>query len=739
MTYKLIIPLFIFFSFSIVSYPQSKKELEVQDFFWGENDTQKNNTQVPEKWKNESAVILYEEYYKEFRRFQKTIKITNGYRRRIKLNDQNAVTEFSDFTFTKKFLPKYGYHTWKNKGENTIGAKIIKPSGEEIIVDVDSEAIKVDDEYKLAIPNLQIGDIIDVFLHSFSKTGFVGVRSFDPETRILNQEYPIKKFVLKIDTGNGYFINFDTYNGAPELREEENEKSNRKLYELVAEDLEKTDFPRWYYPYRDLPYFKMKVNYAKSSALGIYKSSITDFRSDDAKTVQKSVTAGELLEFAKKEGYQFINPYNDEKWFAKEFQAYIDEKEFSGKEIARNLYNYIRHFDYTQFFQMKILKDSKIEYDSNISDNEKVFGQHKPPYSKNFQDYARVLRANEIKYECIVLLPRDEGDIDDLLYNDEKKVLLKLKLPNEDVVVTDTEVYSSYGSYSPLFENTEGYLLTYDDDNTKILDLKRVEFPKSSYNDNIEKEHTLIKISDNMSLDIKKKSECFGHLKSDHQDDLLSPFDVLKEDYDHYSRPTYIEQYKFKKKNRERVMNEYSSLEKKSKQNWNEHLKEKLQNEYDTEIQDYEYSIENSGRYQKNDPFVIEENFNVIDDFIKKAGESYLFEIGRFIGGQVAINEDEKQRKEDIYMDYPKTYENTIEVEIPEGYTVQGLENLSKNVENATGGFVSSAKMDGSKLIVNTKKYYRNYFEENKNWSLMISFLDAAYQFSQEKILLKKI
>ena len=89
-------------------------------------------------------------------------------------------------------------------------------------------------------------------------------------------------------------------------------------------------------------------------------------------------------------------------------------------------------------------------------------------------------------------------------------------------------------------------------------------------------------------------------------------------------------------------------------------------------------------------------------------------------------------------MAYPRSFENEIVFEIPAGYTVSGLEKLNVNVVNTTGQFVSTATINGNKLIIKTSKQYNNYFEPNSNWPKMIAFLDAAYQFTQEKILLKK-
>lgn len=130
--------------------------------------------------------------------------------------------------------------------------------------------------------------------------------------------------------------------------------------------------------------------------------------------------------------------------------------------------------------------------------------------------------------------------------------------------------------------------------------------------------------------------------------------------------------------------------------------------------------------------------FAVKNNLIKKAGDKYLIEIGKILTSQIEIDQKEKDRKNNIYMIYPRSFENEIILEIPAGYSVSGLEKLNKKVENETGGFTSSAEIKGNQLVIKTFKYYKNYYEPNANWNKMIAFLDAAYQFTQEKVLLKK-
>ena len=105
---------------------------------------------------------------------------------------------------------------------------------------------------------------------------------------------------------------------------------------------------------------------------------------------------------------------------------------------------------------------------------------------------------------------------------------------------------------------------------------------------------------------------------------------------------------------------------------------------------------------------------------------------------QVEITKKEKERKNNIYSNYPRSYENEIIFEIPDGYSAWGIEKLNKKVQNETGEFTSTAKIEGNKLIIKTLKQYNKYYWPNADWNKMVSFLDEAYQFTQEKILLKK-
>ena len=64
---------------------------------------------------------------------------------------------------------------------------------------------------------------------------------------------------------------------------------------------------------------------------------------------------------------------------------------------------------------------------------------------------------------------------------------------------------------------------------------------------------------------------------------------------------------------------------------------------------------------------------------------------------------------------------------------------MNINIDNESGSFISTAKVDGDKLIHTTKKVYKKNYDKKEAWPNYVSFLEAAYKFSQAKVVLKKV
>eukprot|EP01093_Parvamoeba_rugata_P001415 TRINITY_DN1181_c0_g1_i4.p4 TRINITY_DN1181_c0_g1~~TRINITY_DN1181_c0_g1_i4.p4 ORF type:complete len:241 (-),score=59.10 TRINITY_DN1181_c0_g1_i4:1381-2103(-) len=229
-----------------------------------------------------------------------------------------------------------------------------------------------------------------------------------------------------------------------------------------------------------------------------------------------------------------------------------------------------------------------------------------------------------------------------------------------------------------------------------------------------------------------------GHSKKDEQYERLMFTDYVTEDYAKYETASFIELIK-RKKDKIRYKKELDAVAEKIKAKQVERFEKSAKAEFQVEdIEDYTYEINETGRYALDSYLKFTESFKIKNALIKKAGPNYILEIGKLIGGQIDLEEKERQRTSNIYTTNARSFNYNITLNIPEGYTVNGLDKLNKTIDNETGAFISSAKVEGDQLIINTSKQYKHNFEPNINWSKMIAFLDEANQFTNEKILLKK-
>ena len=90
-------------------------------------------------------------------------------------------------------------------------------------------------------------------------------------------------------------------------------------------------------------------------------------------------------------------------------------------------------------------------------------------------------------------------------------------------------------------------------------------------------------------------------------------------------------------------------------------------------------------------------------------------------------------------MEYPKSIRNIINFTIPAGYKVVGIQNLNSNIDNAVGTFAVQATVEGNTLNILVKKHYKQTTVKKEDWPKLLEMLDAAYNFSQKKVLLKKL
>lgn len=129
-------------------------------------------------------------------------------------------------------------------------------------------------------------------------------------------------------------------------------------------------------------------------------------------------------------------------------------------------------------------------------------------------------------------------------------------------------------------------------------------------------------------------------------------------------------------------------------------------------------------------------------ELIQNAGGNYLFSVGKLIGSQMELYQENK-RVLPVEIDHPHSYVRTIKIKLPKGMKAKNLDKFTMdfktNIENKTeAGFVSSYTEKDGEITVTNHEFYNivNYpldkFTEYKN------VINAAADFNKIVIILSK-
>ncbi len=144
-----------------------------------------------------------------------------------------------------------------------------------------------------------------------------------------------------------------------------------------------------------------------------------------------------------------------------------------------------------------------------------------------------------------------------------------------------------------------------------------------------------------------------------------------------------------------------------------------------------------------NNPLLINSTLTTSDLVEKKEGLIYL-KIGKVIGKQSNLFE-EKERINPIEINFPNSYDYNIKVNIPRGYRIVDFSELNKSKEyisvdgNSTAKFQSKVTVNGDKLSINIKEYYKELRYNKKRYQEFREIINAAAKFYDSTILLEKI
>ena len=663
--------------------------------------------------------------------------LTEVVREMVKVNDKNAVTDYSELSFTQ-FEKTSGFYT-TDKTTSYVGVRVIKPNGsvkeinaDDIVLTKDGAAEK---KAKVAIPDLQPGDILDYFIAT--EQNLTNDMSNKPYRVLLFDDAPILSLSFHAQLGKKYAIEYRSYNGAPELQVSKNDDKD------IIVDVDKANIPPfetslWVAPGMQLPFIRMNISLGykgfgskwmdtKKPGEVAKNTDSDEFIDDKASSLSTSYYNGYWMKAAKAE-YDDIE--SDAKKKSK--QTGVSFKELSDEEKAAQLFYTLR---YTKLLNFDINQlSSKINIGYNTYN-----GLAFPLFC--------TLKAAGLDPAILVTNDRtglrlsevmSAGDLTATAYLTGANKFVNINTVFDAPFAIPVEIEGLSNTKSFTFDHPGAIMGI-----KKMMGLTNVaegpKLPTSSADKNAHIENLKLSLTaDKNNLAVHRSTILKGYYKADEQKNL-----ILYEDFFEAERKAFndekslleeLEDGKKSKKYVDEVKSAFAEARKKQKEAFVKEAKSWFEQEI-TDLKDNK--TDNLGVRHTAPDFVYSSNFN-LGGLVKKAGNNIIVEIGKIQGQPLVIKQEQRKRDIDVYMPFARSIEYNIELEIPDGYSAEGIAALNKKIETEAGFFTVDATATDKLVTVKIKKYYLHNFEPAKNWDKVIAFTDAANEWVGAKLLFKK-
>lgn len=695
---------------------------------------------VPAEYANTSAVVMARsmEIVSDSKKRSKMtlggfgmyreLTITQTVRELIKLNDKSALADYSEIEYTR--LQKRSGFIIETRSTMYVGIRVIKPDGKVKEVTIDDAVLTKDErsikEAKIAVADLQVGDLIDYYIVKENITDNVSPDD-DMFTHIFRfyDDLPVLNYSVHIELGRKYAAEYRCYNGAPDFKTSQSDDGDN-IFDVVKKNIAPMKgADLWVSPYRQLPMIRFNILMGYKGIMAgrlntrkpgeVYKNQLADeFIQDEINSLAAQNAA--ILGLG-------VNYDAD---VAKRLSA-INKAKVAPDSLASEIF-----YSYRYMLLLKVLSGTKPE---------EVVNRGKIDFNENkiLMFYARLM--NEMKTRAYIVLGNSRyGPLPkEILGNDFEYVLY---LPDgKRKFIGFTDIFTPAFYIPPALEgnNTAVALNVGTTMRPGEIDKSTVKIPVTPASDNLRVESLVVDpLVASSELQISRNTRLSGHYSSDVQSHL-----ILMEDYINAERKalgltgTVIDEMKEVKKGA-KYAEELAAAFAEERKKQPEKFKDEVKDWFEQEITDLkDMKLVNLGVRHTSPVFEYASSFKM-SGCVKKAGNNYIVDIGKLQGTPLKITEEHRKRTIDVYMPFARAIETYITINIPDGYSCEGVAALNKLVENETGYFKTEAKVEGNKLVLAVRKSYNRSLEPAANWEKLLAFIDAANDFENAKILLKK-
>ncbi|OCX50891.1 hypothetical protein BEL04_19395 [Mucilaginibacter sp. PPCGB 2223] len=718
----------------------AQKAEEIKNKVWGDNTPEFAVKDIPADMQKESAVIIASSLNIDqtsngkvkMSLFlpaggTKTTKIST-FRERVKINDKAALQAFSTIEYQKTLNSTTGSLYMKNidKKDTYIGAKIIKPDGTEVIVNTDEEVLTKneakDKQGKLAVPNLQVGDILDYYI---TKVELKDVFNSDIKHGVVEEinnnyvwtlvdEYPNMSYSINLHYNKNIKVIYISANNAPDFKLTTLDNGD-KIYSLQVKNMPKYDSNLWTATYRQYPYIQLTSSYSDTFP-GFAKYDKNQSRLDN--TIKTFIAS-----FSAPAGY-FDD--NAEREVLKKY--YKSGKELRNAPLDSSMAVLYNGFKYRTFCWF--------DNDMDMSTNRNA---RRLSSDICVVKMARMLHDLQIDFDILLVSPRTTSSLTNVFDLSDVKALIRINGGSQPLYMCFDDMFTQFNEIPESYQGEEAILLSPHKRALNNFDQGKTTIPVTGSDKNYINTSIALSLTpeDMQQVKITRTVNGAGALRHDAQENL-----IVLEDYEKYYstilRSPWFAEILGKGGSDKKIKKEYAEAFAKARRDLQDNYKDEIRSEFDEEPKDLTFQVLNIGLTDPYPVFSYTGTFTM-GNFVKTAGNNYILEVGKLIGPVTQVDEKQRQRNIDVYMPCARSFGYDININIPKGYQVKGVEELNKQVRNETAELSVVAKVNGDVLNVKINRSYTHNFEKAAQWPKLIEVIDAMYDLSKQKVLLQKI
>lgn len=724
-------------AFSQANISYADKAAQIQKDVWGNAPAPFKVTTVPDNLSNEGAVVLARSFNLQ-RTSNGRIKfmiITAGstthtvklktYHERIKLNDKASLGAYSSLEYQKKldksvnlFIVKFAdvHNTY-------VGVKIIKPNGKEVIVNTSEEVLlkneNKDQAGKLAIPGLEVGDILDYYISTYDESEKMDGDSFAANDNlfILTDEYPVLYYSIDFQFNKKIQVQYIYGNNAPHFEESTNDAGDQ-LFSLKLHNLPKFQNQLWTSRLRQYPYIEIGSQFGS----GFNNMVMGGHKEDESLSRFENLKAAYENSFIENPGFDELEKKTKD--YYKSGKAYKNAPLDSVCKVMYDEYRYLV-FD---------------SYNGDELENLNLLNYRSVKSGFITRLAAMDLTDMKIDYSILLVASRNSNSLANVFNDDDFSYMIQIN-GNKPLYMCFDDPLTQFNEIPARFqgekvvqlipERHNGHKYTFTEYNETL--------PVIPADQNVTDEQLQVSlVPGNMQkLKIDRTVKQSGALRLADQRDLL-PAQMVDDGLQALVNGDPLDKRLSKDPKTKKMRDDYQYAFTKQLQDITKNFTAEIKGNFDQEPELVEHCKIINPALEYTDPvFSFTESF-VLNNLVKKAGDNYIIDAGKLTGSFYKLDDKDRKRDVDIYMPSARSFKYSITIAIPQGYTAKGLDEMTVTKTNKTGSFSSAATVKGNTITITVYRVYSNNFEPTANWPQVMELIDAASNFNTQKILLEK-